>query len=452
MGHEAAFQSANAASLYDKITSRTARTGVIGLGYAGLPIAVEFARAGFAVVGVDVDVARCDAINRGSTYLPDMTSLDIGAVARNGRLQAVSSLNAAGHLDTIAICVPTPLRKTKEPDLSQVYSAARAIKDHLQPGMLIVLESTTYPGTTEELVQRTLEETGMKAGADFFLAFSPERIDPGNETWNVRNVPKVVGGLTLDCSKLAATLYGTAVEQVVTVSSPRTAEMVKLLENTFRAINIGMVNELALMCEEIGLSVWEVINAAATKPFGFMPFYPGPGVGGHCIPIDPFYLSWKAREEGFEARFIDLADQVSAAMPRHVVGKIGDALNEHGKAIRGSHILLMGVAYKPEVSDVRESPALDIIALLVDKGANVAYHDPFVPRIDAEKSTKDLELFSEPYNRSLIAEADCVVVVTAHKGIDYAEIAATARVIVDTRDAIKTAAKNVFKLGASRAR
>jgi UDP-N-acetyl-D-glucosamine dehydrogenase len=446
--HMPTFLSQQADALFAKLTSRTARTGVVGLGYVGLPLAVEFGRAGFTVVGIDVDKRKCDAINGGESYIPDVPTSEVAALVNAGRLRAVPDLGAADSLDTINICVPTPLRKTRDPDMSHVVSATRLVKEHLHPGMLVILESTTYPGTTEEVVRSILEETGLRAGTDFFLAFSPERVDPGNKTWNTRNVPKVVGGLTPDCSALAAALYGASIDRVVQVSSCRAAEMVKLLENTFRAINIGLANEMALMCDRIGIDVWEVIDAAATKPFGFMPFYPGPGLGGHCIPIDPFYLSWKVKEVGFEARFIELAGQINAAMPRHVLEKIGDALNQHGKAIKGANILVMGVAYKADVNDVRESPALDVIALLVKKGARVTYHDPFVPRVDARHWTSGQHMESVPYSLEEVAAADCVVVATDHTAFDYDEVASAARLVVDTRNAVKTSTENVFKLGA----
>lgn len=448
MPNQPTFASPHADALYKKLADRTARTAVIGLGYVGLPLAVEFGHAGFTVLGIDVDMRKCDAINRGESLFQDVPTSAVTALVEAGKLRAVPDLGSAGHLDTINICVPTPLRKTKDPDLSFVVSAARAVKDHIRTGMLVILESTTYPGTTEEVVQSILEETGLKAGFDFFLAFSPERVDPGNEKWHTRNVPKVVGGLTPDCSALAAALYEASIESVVQVSSPRTAEMVKLLENTFRAINIGLVNELALMCDRIGISVWEVVDAAATKPFGFMPFYPGPGLGGHCIPIDPFYLSWKVKEVGFEARFIELAGQVNAAMPHHVVDKINDALNEHGKAIKGASILVMGVAYKRDIEDVRESPALDVIALLLKKGARLTYHDPFVSHIDSDHWAGEQHLDSVPYSREAVRSADCVVVLTDHTAFDYPELVSTAALVVDTRNAIKTPAANVFKLGA----
>lgn len=443
-----AFDSPEAAGLYRKLTDRTARPCVMGLGYVGLPLAVEFARAGFVVTGVDVDRLKCDRISRGQSTVPDVPDDAVRELTVAGRLTATTDIATAGSPDTVNICVPTPLRKTRDPDLSYVAAAARSVAEHLRPGMLVVLESTTYPGTTEEFVRGILEETGLRAGADFFLAFSPERVDPANKQWTTRNVPKVIGGLTRDCSTLAEKLYSSAIDRVVTVSSPRTAEMVKLLENTFRAINIGLVNELALMSDRMGVSVWEVIEAAATKPFGFMPFYPGPGLGGHCIPVDPFYLSWKVKEVGLEARFIELAGQVNAAMPHHVVDKITDALNAHRKPVRGSSILIMGVAYKPGVQDIRESPALDVIGLLVRKGALVDYHDPFVPVIKPSAQTGGTALHSRPYSPDVAGGYDCVVVLTDHRGIDYTEMASRARVVVDTRNAVKVRARNVFKLGA----
>lgn len=443
------FQGPEAKALYEKLSTRTARTAVIGLGYVGLPLAVEFAHAGFTAIGIDVDKRKCDAINRGESYVQDVPSSAVAALVETGKLYAETDMESKHHrFDTINICVPTPLRKTKDPDLSYVVSATQAVKKLLRPGMLVVLESTTYPGTTEEVVKGILEETGLKVGREFFLAFSPERVDPGNEKWNTRNVPKVVGGVTPDCSRLAAELYGASIERVVQVSSPRAAEMVKLLENTYRAINIGLVNELALMCERIGINAWEIIDAAATKPFGFMPFYPGPGLGGHCIPIDPFYLSWKVKEVGFEARFIELAGQVNGAMPHHVADKVADALNEHSKAIRGSNIFVMGVAYKRDIDDVRESPALDVMALLLQKGAHVTYHDPFVPHIDGSHWVSGRRMESVSYSREAVASADCVVVLTDHTAFDYVELVSEARLVVDTRNAIKITGANVYKLGA----
>lgn len=438
-----------ASALRQKIADRTAVVGVVGLGYVGLPLAVEFARTGFSVIGIDVDPEKCAAINRGEPTTLDVPAADVRELAETGRLTAVTDIRAAPLLDTVNICVPTPLRKTRDPDLSYVLQATRAVKAHLRTGMLVILESTTYPGATEEIVKVILEETGLRAGTDFFLAFSPERVDPGNRTWTTRNIPKVVGGLTSDCSELAAALYSTCISQVVKVGSPRTAEMTKLLENTFRAVNIGLVNELAMMCERIGIDVWEVIEAASTKPFGFMPFYPGPGLGGHCIPVDPLYLSWKVRQVGFEARFIDLASQVNGLMPRHVVEKITDALNDHGKAVRGSDILVMGVAYKPEVGDVRESPALDVIELLLQKGAHVSYHDPFVPAIETAdgNGNRAVSTASVPFSRERAAAADCVVVLTHHQAFDLIDLASTARLIVDTRNAVRSNGRHVFRIG-----
>jgi len=430
------------------LTDRTARTGVIGLGHVGLPLAVALGRAGFTVTGIDVDQRKCDGLNRGESDIPDVTDCAVADLTEAGRLTSVTHLDAAGPLDTVIICVPTPLSKTRDPDLSHLLAAARSLTKHLRPGMLVILESTTYPGTTEEVVRGILEETGLRAGSDFFLAFSPERVDPGNTKWTIENVPKVVGGLTDDCSRLAARLYAAAIDRVVTVSSPRAAEMVKLLENTFRAINIGLVNELALMSERMGVDVWEVIEAAATKPFGYMPFYPGPGVGGHCIPVDPYYLSWKVGQVGLEARFIELAGQVNGAMPYHVVDKITDALNSHAKAINGSDVFVMGVAYKADVDDIRESPALEVIGLLLRKGARVSYHDPFVPVIVADPRTGGMPLNSSEYDLDAVAEFDCVVVLTDHSAIDYADLADRAKLVVDTRNAVKVYAPHVFKLGA----
>src|SRR3954469_22092487 len=354
--------------LLASIDGRRARVGVVGLGYVGLPLAVEFARHGSTTVGIDLDQRKIDAINRGNSYIPDVETADVQALVAAGRLTATADFSVVAELDTINICVPTPLRKTKDPDMSFIVSAVEAIAKHLRPGTLVVLESTTYPGTTEEVVQPLLEATGLRAGVDFFLAFSPERVDPGNGKYTTRNVPKVVGGTTPVCAELARALYSTAIDTVIPVSSPRVAEMVKLLENTFRAVNIGLVNEIALMCDKLGIDVWEVVDAARTKPFGFMPFYPGPGLGGHCIPIDPFYLSWKARQSGFEPRFIELAGQINSSMPHAVVDKIADALNVHKKSLNGSRVLILGVTYKRDIDDIRESPSLDVMAILHQKG------------------------------------------------------------------------------------
>ncbi len=439
--------SALAATLLQKIESRHARTGVVGLGYVGLPLAVELARAGFHTTGIDLDDRKVQAVMEGRSYIPDVPTADVLALKNARTLDATTDFSVVRELDTINICVPTPLRKTKDPDMSYIVSAVEAIAKHLHPGMLIILESTTYPGTTEEVVQPLLEETGLKAGIDFFLAFSPERVDPGNPTFQTHNVPKVVGGLTPECSKLAAALYGTAIQTLVPVSSTRVAEMVKLLENTFRAVNIGLVNELALMCDKMNIDVWEVVDAARTKPFGFMAFYPGPGLGGHCIPIDPFYLSWKAKQTGFEPRFIELAGHVNASMPHFVVDKVADALNSRRKPINGSSILIAGVAYKRDIDDMRESPALDVMGLLHAKGAKVAYADPYVPEVHGREWSGRFDLRAVDLTRGSIGGYDCVVIITDHKAFDYAAILAEADVIVDTRNAIKQPHPNVFKLG-----
>ena len=434
-------------SLLDRIQSRRARVGVVGLGYVGLPLAVELARSGFMTTGIDLDARKVDAIQQGTSYIPDVASSEVARLVGDGRLQATTNCSVVAALDTINICVPTPLRKTKDPDMSFIVSAVQAIAAHLHPGMLIVLESTTYPGTTEELVRPMLEATGLKAGVDFFLAFSPERVDPGNHTFNTRNVPKVVGGVNTESTELAGALYSAAIERIVPVSSTEVAEMVKLLENTFRAVNIGLVNEIALMCDRLGIDVWEVVRAAATKPFGFMPFYPGPGLGGHCIPIDPFYLSWKAKQNGFEARFIELAGQVNGAMPHFVVDKITEALNRHRKPLNGSIVLVLGIAYKRDIDDVRESPSLDVMTLLCEKGARVRYADPFVPALPARRWHGGIDLRSEPITPASLAEADCVAILTDHQAVDYDMVRRSSRLIVDTRNAVAGRHPHVLKLG-----
>jgi UDP-N-acetyl-D-glucosamine dehydrogenase len=440
--------SALGASLLEKIQSRKARTGVVGLGYVGLPLAVELAKAGFHTTGIDLDPRKIQAIREGRSYIPDVPTKDVLELQRAGRLDATADFAIVSHLDTINICVPTPLRKTKDPDMSYIVSAVEAIAQYLHPGMLIILESTTYPGTTDEVVQPLLESTGLKAGEDFFIAFSPERVDPGNPTFQTHNVPKVVGGLTPTCSQLAGALYGTAIDTIVPVSSTRVAEMVKLLENTFRAVNIGLVNELALMCDRMQIDVWEVVEAARTKPFGFMAFYPGPGLGGHCIPIDPFYLSWKAKQSGFDPRFIELAGHINAGMPHYVVEKIADALNTRRKAVNGAKILIAGVAYKRDIDDMRESPALDIMGLLHAKGAQVSYADPFVPEVHGREWPGGFDIKAVDLTRGSIGQYDCVVIATEHKAFDYAAIVSEADVVVDTRNAIKEPHPHVFKLGA----
>jgi UDP-N-acetyl-D-glucosamine dehydrogenase len=422
----------------------------VGLGYVGLPLAVELARGGLTAVGIDLDARKVASIQRGESYIPDVSSDVVSELVASGRLLATTDFSLVETLDTINICVPTPLRKTKDPDMSFIVGAVESIAEHLQPGMLVVLESTTYPGTTEDLVQPMLERTGLKAGVDFFLAFSPERVDPGNERFTTRNVPKVIGGVTPTCVDLARALYASAVDTVVPVSSPRVAEMVKLLENTFRAVNIGLVNEIALMCEKIGIDVWEVINAAKTKPFGFMPFYPGPGLGGHCIPIDPLYLSWTAKQNGFEPRFIELAAHVNAAMPHLVVNKIAEALNSHRKSLNGSRVLVAGIAYKRDIDDIRESPSLDVMNLLRENGVRLSYSDPFVPRLSARAWHGGFDLESQALDAQALGAVDCVAILTDHTVVDYAALVATAPLIVDTRNAIKSIHAHVFRLGAPR--
>jgi len=440
-----------ATELRRRINTREVRTGVIGLGYVGLPLAVEFARAGYSVVGLDIDQRKVDAINGGTSYIPDVTQKDIAELSASGRLQATSDFRAIRDLDTINICVPTPLRKTKDPDVSYMVAAVEEVAKYLHPGMLIILESTTYPGTTEELVRPILEATGLKAGRDFFLAFSPERVDPGNPHFSTANVPKVVGGTTPTCAAISEALYVNAIERVVKVGSTQAAEMVKLLENTFRAVNIGLVNEIAMMSDTLGIDVWEVVDAAATKPFGFMPFYPGPGLGGHCIPIDPFYLSWKAKQNGFDARFIELAGQINGHMPEYVVSRVSEALNANRKPVNGSRVLVLGVAYKRDIDDVRESPALDVMKLLHDKGAAVSYSDPHVPFLAATTWHGPHALQSVVIDPRALDGFDAVVITTDHKAFDYELLAHHGVTVVDTRDALRRAAvekPDAIRLGA----
>ena len=426
----ASMASESARVLSQKIGGRSARVGILGLGYVGLPLAVEFARSGFEVTGIDPDPAKVEKLRAGESYIDDVSSSELAPLVKQGRLRVSSDFAELAGLDTVDICVPTPLRKTKDPDLSYILSAVEQIQKYLHRGMLVILESTTYPGTTEEFILPRLAETGLKVGEDFFLCFSPERVDPGNRNFHTRNIPKVVGGITPACVELGALFYRQAMETVVPVSSTRVAEMVKLLENTFRSINIGLANEMALLCDRMKIDVWEVIEAAATKPFGFMPFYPGPGLGGHCIPVDPFYLSWKAKMDGAEAHFIELAGRINGAMPHFVAQKVQGALNERNQSVKGSRIHLLGVAYKRDVNDTRESPALDLLVLLERLGARLSYSDPHVPKLSIE----NLVLESLPVIPAC-AEADCVVLVTDHSGFDYAAIADRSRLIVDTRNA-----------------
>ncbi len=428
--------------LIKKIKEKKVRSAVIGLGYVGLPLAVEFARAGIEVVGIDLDASKVDAIRRKKSYIQDVSSSEVADLVSRGFLSATTAYTALSGVDTVNICVPTPLRKTKEPDISYIVQSAEQIARYLKKGQLIILESTTYPGTTEEVLLPLFEAKGFKAGRDFYLAFSPERVDPGNRKYQTRNIPKVVGGVTPACTAAARALYEQAVDTVYPVSSTRVAETVKLLENTFRSVNIGLVNELALMCHKMDIDVWEVIDAARTKPFGFMAFYPGPGLGGHCIPIDPLYLSWKARVYGFEARFIELAAQVNGAMPEYVVARVADALNARGKSIQGARILILGVAYKKNVGDYRESPAFDVMEELLHKGAKVAYNDPFVPFFEHMQ----LKMKSSRLAPAMLKKADCVVIVTDHDCFDRQMIVEHARLIVDTRNAVKVRSPKVVKL------
>ena len=433
---------AAAAQLSEKISNKTARVGIIGLGYVGLPLAVEFAKAGFSVTGIDLVESKVERINAGDSYVQDVSPEDVARLVDAGKLRATTDFSVVAELDTINICVPTPLRKTKDPDMSFIVSACQEIARFVHPGMLAILESTTYPGTTDELVLPMLSSTGMQVGRDFFLCFSPERVDPGNPNFQTRNIPKVVGGVTPACTQLGAQFYAQALEHVVPVSSTQVAEMVKLLENTFRMINIGLVNELAMMCERMSINIWEVIDAAATKPFGFMPFYPGPGLGGHCIPIDPFYLSWKSKQAGIEARFIELAGYINGQMPHFVVEKVQNALNDLGKAVKGSHVHILGVAYKRDIDDVRESPALDIIHLLQRRGAKVTFSDPYVPSIRIDEA---LLMATDPLDAS--TQADATVIVTDHSQFDYQPIVQRAALIVDTRNALRgCTSPNIIRL------
>jgi len=420
-------------TLIEKLNTRTAKVAVVGMGYVGLPLAVVFADAGFTVTGIDLDQNKVALLNQKQSYILDVPTQHVADLADRGRLKATMDYAAVREADAVSICVPTPLRQTGDPDLSFIVSAVEGLAPYLHPGMIIVLESSTYPGTTRELVLPTLTENAhLEVGKDIFLAFSPERVDPGRTDWTTYNTPKVVGGITPACTEVAAAWYRQALKTVVPVTSTEVAEMAKLLENTFRMINIGLVNELAIICDRLGVDVWEVIEAAATKPFGFMKFTPGPGLGGHCIPIDPLYLSWKMKSLNYTARFIELASEINTGMPRFVVGKVQDALNDHNKALRGSRILVLGAAYKPDIDDLRESPALDVIHLLQEKGGIVDYHDPYIPEIHHD----EVNLVSVPDVMAAVKSADCVVIITNHKKYDYPAILASAKLVVDTRNAM----------------
>lgn len=419
--------------LIQKFQDRSARIVVLGLGYVGLPLATVFAEAGFHVVGVDPIQAKVDMVNRGESYVLDVPTEQLARLVKDGCIEATTDFAALMQADAVSICVPTPLRKTGDPDLSFIVAAAESVARYVHPGMVVILESSTYPGTTRELVlPKLVEAAGLTVGKDLFLAFSPERVDPGRKDWTTLNTPKVVGGITPACTDVSVTWYAQALQRVVRVSSAEVAEMAKLLENTFRMINIGLVNELALMCDRLGVDVWEVIDAAATKPFGFMKFTPGPGLGGHCIPIDPLYLSWKLKSLNYTARFIELASEINTNMPRFVVGKVQDALNNHSKALKGSRVLVLGAAYKPDIDDLRESPALDVIGLLKQKGAEVSYHDPYIPQVEHDGWSLD----SVTDLMAAVRQADCVAIITNHKVYDYSAIHDAAQLLVDTRNAL----------------
>jgi UDP-N-acetyl-D-glucosamine dehydrogenase len=422
----------HAQSLAQKIKNHSAKVGVVGLGYVGLPLVIEFAEAGFDVIGIDVIQSKVDSINRGESYVQDVPTATLKALVDAGKVRATTDFSIVKDLDTINICVPTPLRKTKDPDMSFIVDSCKELAKHFHPGVLVILESTTYPGTTDELMLPMFEETGLKVGEDFFMCFSPERVDPGNPKYQTKNIPKVVGGITPTCTELGALFYKQALDTVVPVNGTRVAEMVKLLENTFRMINIGLVNEIALMCDRMDINVWEVIDAAATKPFGFMPFYPGPGLGGHCIPIDPFYLSWKTKQAGIEARFIELAGYINGQMPHFVVDKVQNALNDHTKPLKGSRVHVMGVAYKRDIDDVRESPALDVLHLLAKRGAILSYSDPWIPVINHD----GVQMTAIDQAEGAKA-ADCVVIITDHKKFDNQALLRDSKLIVDTRNALK---------------
>ena len=419
-----------AADLIKRAGTREARFGIIGLGYVGLPLAVELARAGFHVLGYDISQRVVDGLNAGESHIKDVSDADLAGI--KDRFEATTDPSRLSEPDAISICVPTPLSKYKDPDVSFIVAATRAVTSTLRPGQAIILESTTYPGTTREIMLPALEATGLKVGEDFFLAFSPERVDPGNASYHTRNTPKVVGGITEACRDVCCALYAPAIETLVPVSSTEAAELVKLLENTFRSVNIGLVNEMAIVCDKLGVNVWEVIEAASTKPFGFMKFLPGPGLGGHCIPIDPHYLAWKMRGLNYKTRFIDLAGEMNTEMPLFWVRKVAEALNLQGKAVRGATVLVLGVAYKKDIDDIRESPALDIIRLLEGQGARVAYSDPHVPCF----SENGREYRSVPLNSQAVAAADVVMIVTDHSSVDYRMIGRHAKLVVDTRNAM----------------
>ncbi len=420
--------------LLEKFQKRTARIGILGMGYVGLPLAVAFAEAGFTVTGIDPERRKADALNQGDSYIPDVAAEKVAKLVKSSRLKATTDFTVLKEMDAVSICVPTPLRKTGDPDMSFILSATEELAKNMHKGMVVVLELTTYPGTTREVLLPKLgAEKGLAVGEDWFLAFSPERVDPGRKDFTTLNTPKVVGGITPDCTAVASAWYGAALQNIHEVSSAEAAEMTKLLENTFRMVNIAMVNEMAIMCERMGLDIWEIIDAAATKPFGFMKFTPGPGLGGHCIPIDPLYLLWKMKAYQYNARFIELASEITSNMPRYVVGRIMDSMNARGKTLQGSRCLVLGAAYKPDIDDLRESPALDVIDLLQEKGAQVSYHDPYIPSL---KTHDDSEMRSVPDLMAAVRAADCTVIITNHKAYDYPSILDAAKFIFDSRNAL----------------
>ena len=428
-------------TLIEKLKEKKAHIAVLGLGYVGLPLAVVFGEAGFSITGIDPDARKVDSINKGISYIPDVKTESVTALVNSGNLTATTDFSVLKEMDAISICVPTPLRKTGDPDMSYILSATEELAKYVHEDMVIVLESTTYPGTTREVLLPMLtEKSGLKVGENIFVAFSPERVDPGREDWTTINTPKVMGGITEACSEVATAWYSGAIQTVFPVSSAEAAEMAKLLENTFRMINIGMVNELAIMCERLGVDVWEVIDAAATKPFGFMKFTPGPGLGGHCIPIDPLYLSWKMKALNYNARFIELASEINTNMPRYVVSRMLEAMNERGKTLKGSKVVVLGVAYKPDIDDVRESPALDVIGLLRNKGAQVEYHDPYISHIHHEYDGWEMDSVADVMKA--VKESDAVVIVTNHNAYDYKAIVESAKFVFDSRNALGKLAKS----------
>jgi len=428
--------------LLKKIKFKTLRISILGLGYVGLPLAVEFSSAGFKVIGIDTDTLRVSNIKKGKSYIEDVDSTLLKRLVNKKKLSASTSYNEIKTCDVIIICVPTPLRKTREPDISYILSAVEKIKKYLHKDQLIVLESTTYPGTTEEIILPELESSGLKVGEDFFLAFSPERVDPANKRYKTSNIPKVIGGVTTECGNLAKALYSNIITKVIKVSSSKSAEMVKLYENVFRNVNIALANEIMLMCDKMNIDVWEVIRGASTKPFGFMPFYPGPGIGGHCITTDPTFLSWKAREHGFEAKLVELATEINNYMPYFVVDKTQNTLNEKGKTLKGSKMLILGIAYKKNVSDMREAPALKIIQLLKEKSVKVSYHDSHVKQLKLD----DVDLKSKALSKSLLTSTDCVIIITDHSDVDYDLVIKHANLIIDTRNTISKGSSKIVRL------